>query len=278
METQDGVRIRSDACGLDELVVPYDVDDSVRAQLVLGESWPRRWSATWRFDGDEVAWPVRDLSAVPVLSSQPVRAFTWRARQRHRPGLEYMVSTGRHHGFESLEEDMLLLALDFVTVAEVLPQPFRLSFEDVGGRVEHTPDLLAVMPDGGRWLFDVRPRRLIQKADAVKFAASAEAAAASGWRYTVVSGWHPHVQSVLDQLSAQRRPLQDPLALQDQVEAAAALSPSIRFGDLVNKTSLPAVARAHAVHLLWHRRLGVDLGRPLGDSSLVWSVRDRMEP
>lgn len=36
-----------------------------------------------------------------------------------------------------------------------------------------------------------------------------------------------------------------------------------------SSSSLPAVARAHALHLLWHRRLGVDLSRPLGDHSLV---------
>jgi hypothetical protein len=33
---------------------------------------------------------------------------------------------------------------------------------------------------------------------------------------------------------------------------------------------LPAVARAHALHLLWRRRLGTDLSRPLGDASPVW--------
>jgi len=40
----------------------------------------------------------------------------------------------------------------------------------------------------------------------------------------------------------------------------------VALGDLVADTRLPAVARAHAAHLLWHRRLAVDLGRPLGDS------------
>ncbi|MYV37724.1 hypothetical protein GT030_02305 [Streptomyces sp. SID1328] len=30
------------------------------------------------------------------------------------------------------------------------------------------------------------------------------------------------------------------------------------------------VARAHATHLLWHRRLATDLGSPLNDGSLVW--------
>ena len=50
---------------------------------------------------------------------------------------------------------------------------------------------------------------------------------------------------------------------------AAAEGPAA-FGDLVAATPLPAVARAHALHLLWRRRLGIDLARPLGDRSLVW--------
>jgi len=45
------------------------------------------------------------------------------------------------------------------------------------------------------------------------------------------------------------------------------------FGDLVAATPLPAVARAHALHLLWRRRLGTDLSRLLGDGSPVWLAR-----
>lgn len=273
MATEFGTCVRSDVCGLDEMVLPYAVADGVRERLSLGASWQRRWSATWCFGGDEVVWPLRDLAAVPVFGSVPVRRFAWRARQRHRPGLQFMVSTGRLHGFESLEEARLLLALDFVRVAEVFPQPFRLDFERAGGRSEHTPDFLALMPDGGSWLFDVRPRRLIADEDALKFAATSEAAAACGWRYTVAAGWHPHVLSVLDALSAQRRPLQDPLGLQEELVAAVTAGPR-PFVDLVEATSLPAVARAQALHLLWGRRLGVDLGRPLGDTSVVW-LNDR---
>jgi hypothetical protein len=61
-----------------------------------------------------------------------------------------MVSTGRLHGFESLEERSLLLALDFTgIVEEVLSQPFRLKFEAAGGDPgEHIPDFLAVSRDG----------------------------------------------------------------------------------------------------------------------------------
>jgi hypothetical protein len=40
--------------------------------------------------------------------------------------LQYLVSTGRHHGFESVAEQRLLLALDFAAdLADVLSQPFR---------------------------------------------------------------------------------------------------------------------------------------------------------
>jgi hypothetical protein len=156
-----------------------------------------------------------------------------------------------------------------MTVIEVLPQPFTLTFEHVDGQAAHIPDFLAVVGDGGHWLLDVRPAGLIGEMDAVKFAASQEAAAACGWRYSVITGWRPHVLSGLDALSAQRRPLTDQLGCQLALLDAAADGP-VHFGELVQATRLPAVGRAHAVHLLWHRQLGFDLGRPLSDSSLVW--------
>ncbi|MFJ9692304.1 TnsA-like heteromeric transposase endonuclease subunit [Kitasatospora sp. NPDC101183] len=268
MSATTGSELRSDVCDLAELVTPFTGDADFRQNLVLDPSWPRRWPTTWLIDGSQVVWPVRDLESVPVLDSQPVRRFTWRARQRNRPGLEPMVSTGRKHGFESLEERALLRGLDFVRAREVLPQPFRLDFEYTGGRSAHIPDFLALMPDGN-WLFDVRPAELVQDEDAVKFAATREVAAAAGWRYTVVGGWRPHVQGVLDALSARRRPRKDLLGLQPQLLAVAA--ERLRsFAELVGSTEWPALARVEAVHLLWHRRLGVDLGSPLQNGSVVW--------
>ncbi len=184
-----------------------------------------------------------------------------------------MVSTGRHHGFESLEEQRLLLALDFAgNIVDVLPQPFRLRFGTVKGHGEHIPDFLAIFRDGGKWLFDVRPAALIGAEDTVRFAAAREVALASGWRYAVVTGWRPHVFGVLDALSAQRRALQDPLGLQRQLLELAGTG-ARPFAELVNATSLPAVARAQALHLLWHRRLGVDMASPLGNGSLVWMAQ-----
>ncbi len=81
--------------------------------------------------------------------------------QRHRPGLQFPVSTGGHHGFESLEEQRFLLALDFAGgVTDLVSQPFRLRVQTTAGWREHIPDFLAVTGYGVH-LIDVRPRALI---------------------------------------------------------------------------------------------------------------------
>ena len=147
--------IHSGSCGLADLVVVTRVVPG--EVLDLTDGWAGRWSAAWRVSGSEVVCPVRDLGSFPVPGCEPVRRFSWSRAQRHRPGLQFMVSTGLHHGFESLEEARLLLALDFAgAVTEVICQPFRLRFATADGPVEHIPDVLAVAADG-TWLIDVRP-------------------------------------------------------------------------------------------------------------------------
>jgi hypothetical protein len=202
-----------------------------------------------------------------MASADPFRAFSWRRRQRHRPGLEYLVSTGRHHGFESMEEARTLLALDFAgDLIDVVSQPLRLRFEAGGVSREHTPDFLAVTRPGV-WLIDVRPESLIKDTDAESFAAAAEVALACGWRYAVVGRWREHVLLTLDVMSSQRRPLRDPLGLRPGLLAAAA--GGLTFGQLAGGSRCEPAARAQLLHLLWRRRLGVDLSRPLGDGSAV---------
>ena len=78
----------------------------------------------------------------------------------------------------------------------------------------------------------------------------------------------------IDALSAQRRDLEDRLGLQGLLLRAVSAGPTA-FGDLVAATRLPAVARAHALHLLWGRRLGIDLSWPVGDTSLVWLAAEK---
>ncbi|MDQ7907607.1 TnsA-like heteromeric transposase endonuclease subunit [Phytohabitans sp. ZYX-F-186] len=260
----------SHRCGWDELAAPgVDLHD-VRGAVDVGRGWTSRWTAVWRYAGDEVVCPVRALDSMPVAGCEPVRRFSWRRGQRHRPGLQFLVSTGRHHGFESLAEALVLLALDFAgDLVDVLAQPLRLRYWTPDGPREHVPDVLAYTRTG-RWLIDVRPAARVAAADRVAFAATAEVAVLLGWRYTVVTGWQPHVMSTLDAMSAQRRPLTDRLGLAEALSAAVADGPR-PFGELAASTVAPAVARAWLLHLLWHRRLGVQLGAPLGDATLVYT-------
>ena len=111
---------------------------------------------TWKVAGCEVTCPVTGMDAFPVPGCEPVRHFTWRTGQGHRPGLQSLASTGRLHGFESHAEQRLLVALDFLGVREVVSQPHRMRFESAAGPREHTPDFLAVTGEG-TWLLDVRP-------------------------------------------------------------------------------------------------------------------------
>lgn len=132
----------SDRCQWTALLsARYAIADRDRYAVRLMAGWAGRWTATWRVDGGELVTPARDLGSVPVACCAPVRPFSWRTTQRHRPGLEFLVSTGRHHGFESIAEQRLLLMLDFAdAVSEVLSQPLRLRFETLqaGGRMSPT--------------------------------------------------------------------------------------------------------------------------------------------
>ncbi len=142
----DVVPVVSDRCGIDDLFLDYGTEMQ-RGCLGLVAGWPRRWTATWRTSGGDVACAVRDLGDVPVAGCAPARRFTWRQRQRHRPGLQFMVSTGRLHGFESLEERSLLLALDF-TGNSAQPGPSRRGAGPIPAslRICQTVDGATVMP------------------------------------------------------------------------------------------------------------------------------------
>jgi len=256
----------SHRAGWDDLLVPVVSTDP--SGLDLSEGWSDRWLVTRRVGGEAVSCSVRDLARVPGGEGGPVRWFSWRRGQRHRPGLQFMVSTGRHHGFESLEEARVLLALDFAGgLVDVVSQPLRLRFGTAAGDRHHTPDFMAVTRSG-TWLIDVRPGPLIGEADRQSSAAAEELAVACGWRFAVAAGWREHVPAALDALSSQRRPLSDPLGLRPGLLAAAA-RPGARFGEVAAASRCEPVARAQLLHLLWHRRLGTDLGQPLADWSLL---------
>jgi hypothetical protein len=256
------------------LFVAYEPGAEARAMVRCGPGWTGSWTAEFRIGGVKAISSWGGVGSVELSGIAPVRAFSYARGQRHRPGLQFVVATGRHHGFESLAEQRLLLALDFAgAVVDVVSQPFRLRFEAEDGARSHIPDFLVVTANGV-WLFDVRPAGRIGLRDEVAFAASAEAALSAGWGYRVVSGWRAQVLTGLDALSAQRRALPDPFGIVAAVLERAAAG-GCRFGDLAGSGPDQGVRRAHVLHLLWSRRLGVDLAVPLGDASPVWIAGGR---
>jgi hypothetical protein len=264
MGGEDGNALWSHRVSWADLIVSVSAEAG-RAELDLREGWPRRWSVAWRRGRTEESVSVRDLARAPLTAIDPVRGFAWHRTQRHRPGLQFMVSTGRHHGFESLEEAKALMALDFAgDVVDVVSQPVKLAFETSHGPRMHTPDYLAVTR-GGVWLIDVRPGHLIKPKDVESFAAAAEVALICGWRYVVVGGWHEHVPAALDAISSQRRTLSDVLGLGPDL--LAAIGSGAEFGQVAAGSRCEPVARALLLHLIWARRVGVDLSMPLGDGS-----------
>lgn len=266
-----GEPLRSDVCRWVDLATVLPELDGGRCGLDVAGTWSARWSVTCRVGGRDVVVPVRDVAALPLVGREPVRRFSWRRGQTHRSGLQYLVSTGRHHGYESLEEARLLLMLDFAGgVIDVLSQPLRLRFTAGDGPREHIPDFFACT-SSGNWLIDVRPAGRVKPRDEVAFAATARVASLAGWGYIVVTGWMRHALSTVDTLSAQRRPLTDRLGMVEVLLEAVTARPR-PFGELAAGTVSSTIGRAYLLHLLWHRRLGMNLAVPLTDSSLITAV------
>jgi hypothetical protein len=261
------VPLWSHQCLWTALLVPVSLDSGAEG-LDCGDDWMQRWRVEWKSGRERQSRSVREMSLAPTVSVDPIRGFAWSRNQRHRPGLVYMVSTGRHHGAESTQEARLLMMLDFAgEVLDVVSQPLKLVFETSHGQRAHTPDYLAVTRQGV-WLIDVRPEHLIKLDDLEKFAASLETSLAFGWHYVLAARWRDHVPAAVDAFSSQRRELPDPLALRPVV-LDLARSGKASFGEVAAASGCEPVARAQLLHLLWRRRLGVDLAEPLADSSIL---------
>ncbi len=267
----------SDVCGWEDLALLCDDEDLAvgRAMLNLGQGWSERWCATWKVGKVKQAGSVAGLNAVSLTGCVPWRGFAWRTQQSHRPGLEPMLPTGRQHAFESHREDQFVVMADFAGDAdEMLSQPFLLNFESKEGPREHIPDFLLVS-SRERWLVDIRPAGRMSVDDLMKFAATSEVALALGWGYAVVTGWRPLTWRNIDLFYSRRRPMQDPLGLKPLLlQAARAAAEPLTFGQLAAGFEFPALARPVILHLLWHRRLAVDLTVPFKDGSALRVARE----
>ncbi|WP_257003720.1 hypothetical protein [Streptomyces sp. SA15] len=74
----------SHLCSREDLFVSVSISAG-RLGLDLREGWTRRWRVSWRADGDAASCSVQEFVHEPALSGDPMRHFTWRRDQRHRP-------------------------------------------------------------------------------------------------------------------------------------------------------------------------------------------------
>ncbi len=234
----------------------------------LDTGWPDRWSVTYRNDEGEHTASVRDIDPVDLLDADPVRNSTWHAHSTARAGLHHMSRTGRSHWHESLFERDLLVTLDFTEgLNDVASQPFTLTWHDGHQWRKHTPDFAAVI-DGEMWLINVRPAPLV-KAQLLNNAAATRAVCAlRGWQEAVVVGYAQPALTVLKTIGAAARTA-DPYALGDQMLDLLDEHGPSRFGDLVEASEVPVLARAVLQRLIWDREVSIDLNRVLSDETVV---------
>ncbi|WP_082934705.1 TnsA-like heteromeric transposase endonuclease subunit [Mycolicibacterium mucogenicum] len=185
-----------------------------------------------------------------------------------RDGQQWFATTRRHIGYESWVERDQLMALDAnPETVGVASQPFRLRWPD--GR-HHVPDYYARRSDGTVVIVDVRPDDRIPESDAELFARSEVVCIAAGWQYRRVGVLDPVLAANLRWLSGYRHPR----ALRPGV-AAELLSCFAREQPLLEGATAvgdPLVVLPVLFHLLWHRRLVVDLSRTVLDDRTAVSA------
>jgi hypothetical protein len=214
--------------------------------------------------------PLVSCAGVPFERAAPCRRFGWPRGASHFPGWWYFETTGELVGFESwLERDWLMVLDADPAVVGVAAQPFWLCWHDGARQRRHAPDFFARMARGQGVVVDVRPDELIALADAEAFTATAAACALVGWEFRRLGAPDRLAVANLRWLSRYRHP-----RCGGNGEAARCLVDAFavpgRLLEVAGEVGDPIAVLPVLFHLLWHRRLSVDLvGVRLGPSSLV---------
>lgn len=208
---------------------------------------------------------------VPFERAVAVRRFASHRGQRSFSGLWYFASSGVHIGYESWLERDWLMALDAdPEVVAVASQPFWLCWDGEDERaLRHAPDFFVRRCEGTAVVLDVRADDRIGPDDAVKFAATARACEAVGWRYRRVGALEPVLAANLRWLAGYRHQRYDQRDRAVQLRRAFARPTALMEG--VSAVGDPLGVLPVLFHLLWRRELETDLrSAPLGEGSVVW--------
>jgi hypothetical protein len=188
--------------------------------------------------------------------------------QRNFPGWWWSATTRSHVLYESwLERHHVVEADRDARVVAILGQPFELTWSAGNKKQDrHVPDLFCGMLEGRLVVTDCRP---VSKADEKlrrKAAVTAAAWGHIGWDYRLVGEPDPVWAANLRWLAGYRHPRFGDKHLEELLVPlfanAQPLSAARQAGD-------PIRVRPVLFHLLWRGRLSADLGRPLGETTIL---------
>jgi hypothetical protein len=223
----------------------------------------------------EVSWIAADGSSHDAIATprlldkelylaKKIRTGNRYPKQRNYHGHNWFGNTQQQIWFESLFERHALLWLDHTRdIVAIAGQPMTMTFGDGS---EHTPDFVALLANHRQVVYDVKPSRLVPKAQA-QFDKTAELCRTVGWGFEVLSDLPRQLHINLDWIASFRHPrfaappgetrvLLDALRTPMALEEAAALLPPL--------TGKPAI-----YHMVWMGQLHLDLNALLTNSTLI---------
>jgi hypothetical protein len=192
--------------------------------------------------------------------------------QRNFPGWWWSATTRSHVLYESwLERHHVIEADRDARVVAISGQPFELTWPEGKKQGRHVPDLFCRMLEGQAVVTDCRPVKKADERFRRKAAVTAAACSHIGWDYRMVGEPDPVWAANLRWLAGYRHPRFGDEHLEELLVSLFAseqpLSAARDAGD-------PIRVRPVLFHLLWRGRLSADLGRPLGETTILTACAD----
>jgi hypothetical protein len=218
---------------------------------------------------------LEDAAEVDFGLAKAFRKPTVHRGQRNFPGWWWSATTRSHVLYKSwLERHHVIEADRDPHVVGILGQPFELTWPEGNKQARHVPALLCRMLEGRVAVTDCHSAGKVDEKFRHKAAVTAAACGRIGWDYRLVGDPEPVWAANLRWLAGYRHPRFGDEHLEELLIAlfvgAQPLSAVRQAGD-------PIRVRPVLFHLLWRGRLSADLGRPLGETTILTACADPVE-
>jgi hypothetical protein len=219
---------------------------------------------------------IEDASLLDFGRVKPFRKPSAYRGQRNFPGWWWSATTRSHVVYESwLERHHIIEADRDVRVTGISGQPFQLTWPEGKRQMRHVPDLFCRMLEGAGVVTDCQPAHKMNEDFRHKAEVTAAACKLIGWGYRAVGEPDPVWAANLRWLSGYRHPRFSDERLEELL--LTVFSCPQPLGRASRQAGDPIRVRPVLFHLLWRRRLSADLGRPLGETTVVTACADPME-